>query len=106
MIRELRCYLLVCDGCGTTFEDDGREFVPHYDHPEQARENSADCDWTREENLDRCPPCTCKSRGHQWVGPFSRHDPPCVSPYRVCQRCSRIQAAPADATIEAQGEGR
>lgn len=109
MIRERTCYVLVCDGCGRSCEHPDEEIVLHNVTVEQARGDGGECGWTREDDLDRCPACTCRSQDHDWpqewtlprfgyphAGIEQRPDERAVpgseaTACRWCQRCGALE---------------
>jgi len=97
MIRQLCCFVLVCDGCGRECQH-AEEFVAHYAIDVDAREGGEELGWSREGQRDLCRRCTCVRRGHDWAGPFYRPDGR-IPPYRACERCDQIEAVPEPAGI-------
>jgi hypothetical protein len=59
VIRQLRCYVLVCDGCGRTYGEQGeQQYVPHEVSVEEARAGVEQVGWTRDGERDLCPECS------------------------------------------------
>ena len=95
MIRELHCFVLVCDVCGVASDCVGALADQHFCTSEMARgEARLFYGWTGDVDRDVCPDCGCAAAGHDWRGPCWRPDP-AASPYRYCAGCDREEPLPA-----------
>lgn len=78
------CLILACDGCGRDYDGTGY-LRPHYDSPQDAREESSDSGWRTDGERDWC--MKCQTEPHECApDPEDRYS---------CARCgATIQEAP------------
>ncbi len=76
-LRAINCHLLVCDGCGVTYDGCG-DYTPHFNDIGDAREEAGDCsEWRSDGESDWC--FNCQIKPHECK--------PCPDGLACCARC-------------------
>lgn len=74
-------WVLVCDGCNEKLTDADYEGEIVAEDVERIREIAEDSGWSRSDDDDLCPTCTCARAGHERRVSAS-------GTYAYCDRCS------------------
>ena len=101
MIRRIACFLVECDTCRASLDDQTEGYTLHFDEDEQALIHLIEGGWTvTTDGHLRCADCTaehtCDAEGHQWgpwkvcacQGSIPAHQTSGCGLFRVCHRCA------------------